>query len=338
VRGRANPEVFLESDFEIEGKGIDTSALQEELARRVEERRRSGVYDREVEAALAERLPDEMDAGGLSPVSALDYAATRAQASWEVSTAYEVETDKSFARPLVILAKRLARLWARIAVGPIQREQTAFNRHVADGLEAVKRQAIAQRAQALAFEEDLAQLAGSMIEDEEAVRMAGALSEGLGTVDTLTAVGPCPRYLLESLQRSGCSVYRVSPGTPWDEVEGAHPSTLAGPLTFLGQVAEDSVEDALICDLAFWLKPETLIRLTRQTYLALKPGGRVALVVHSFAAGAPAPAWCASPVITSALEMAGFTDISITPPQAASPGTSGSSPSGYVAVANKRQR
>ncbi len=329
----------MEPDFEIESKGIDTSALEEVLARRVEKRRKSGVYNHEVEAALAERLPDELDAGNLAPVSALDYAATRAQSSWEVTTAYRVETDKSFPRPLIILAKRLARLWARIAVGPIQREQTAFNRHVAAGLEALKRQAIGERAEALASEEDLAELAGSMINDEETSLMANALAEDLGTVGTLMAIGPCPRYLLESLDGCGCNVYRVSPGTAWDEVEGGPIATRTGPLAFLAQVAEESMEAALICDLAFWLKPETLIRLTRHAYLALRPGGRMVIAVHSFAAVAPAPAWCAAPVVTKALDIAGFSDISIGLLQAEpADGATDASRSGYVAMAKKRQR
>lgn len=329
----------MEPDFEIEGNGIDTSALQQELARRVEERRKSGVYSHDVEAALAERLPEELDASNLAPASALDYAATRAQTSWEVTTAYQVETDKSFPRPLIILAKRLARFWARIAVGPIQREQTAFNRNVATGLEALKRQAIGERAKALACEEDLAELAGAMIDDEETGLMADALLESLGTVGTLMAIGPCPRYLLESLGATGCDVYRVSPGTAWDEVEGAPAATRTGPLAFLSQVTEESVEAVLVCDLSFWLKPETVIRLTRRAYLALRPGGRIAIVVHSFASGAPAPAWCAALVITKALDMAGFTEISIRQlPAEPKDGSSGTSPSGYVAVANKRQR
>ena len=115
----------MESDFELEGKGVDAAALAEEVARRVRERRDSGVYSDVVESLLAERLPEEEESGGLPPAAELDYSATSALSAWEVTTAYPVETEKRFLRPLVILAKRLARKWAGIAVGPIQREQSS---------------------------------------------------------------------------------------------------------------------------------------------------------------------------------------------------------------------
>jgi hypothetical protein len=321
----------LEPEFKVESKNIDTAALEEELARRVDARRRAGVYNHEVESLLAERLPDEEDPRSLPPVSALDYAATRALASWEVSTAYPVETEKRGIGPLVIFAKRLARIWARVAVGPIQREQTAFNRHVAMALEALKREAIGQRAEALAAEDDLAALAGSMIGDDEARAVQEAVVLSVDGVSQLISVGPFPEGLLGVLRDNGMTVGCVSPGTSWDEASSAVVNR-AGPLAFLSQVPEASLEAALLCELAFWLRPEMLVNLTRRAYLALEPGGRLVIVVHSFAVGSPAPAWCAGPVVTKALELAGFEDISITNLE------SGAEPlkRGYVAAARKR--
>src|SRR5450756_627753 len=71
----------LGDDFNIEGESVDSSALQRELARRVEARRASGAYSPEVESLLAERLPDEEEFGKLPAIAELDYAATRAMSS-----------------------------------------------------------------------------------------------------------------------------------------------------------------------------------------------------------------------------------------------------------------
>lgn len=329
--GRTIPEVILEPNFKVDGKGIDTAALEEELIRRVEERRLAGVYTREVEAMLAERLPDEEDGTALAPVSALDYAATRALASWEVTAAYPVETEKRFIRPFVIFAKRLARVWARVAVGPIQREQTAFNRHVATALEALKRQAVAERAEALAAEADLSALAQAMVGTDEAVEMEAAVAEALAGSGAVTGLGPCPPGMTDALAARGLTVHPVSPGTTWDE-GGATP-TRTGPLSFLSQVGEESIEAVLVCELTFWLKPEALVLLARRSYLALEPRGRAVIAVHSFAAGPPAPVWCSAEVITRALELAGFEEVSIT---SLKTGQAAGAPSGFIAVARKR--
>src|SRR5450759_2322342 len=102
----------LGDDFNIEGESVDSSALQRELARRVEARRASGAYSPEVESLLAERLPDEEEFGKLPAIAELDYAATRAMSSWEVSAAYPIDTEKGGPlRPMVLFAKRFARLW-----------------------------------------------------------------------------------------------------------------------------------------------------------------------------------------------------------------------------------
>ncbi len=296
----------MEPGFEIFSKSVDTEALAVELARRVAERTRAGVYSAEVEAALAERLPDEDSAGDLPPLAALDYAATRASSSWEVTTAYQVATEKkSLARPLIIFAKRLARLWARIAVGPIQSEQTAFNRHVAAALDAVRRQAEAESLEARALERDLCELAEAMTGDLEGEELAGRIVEVTGGCDRLVLLGPAPGAVVRALAEAGRQVLQVSPGTAWDRSPAASAVT-ASPLTFLSQLEEESVPALLVCDVSFWLRPEALIGLLRRSYLVLRPGGLVLLAVRSFAAGAPAPAWCASPVAARALELAGF--------------------------------
>ena len=210
-------------EFKFEGNSVDAASLREDVARRVEERRRAGVYTHEVDSRLAERLPNEEGPGGLPPAPALDYAATRALSAWEVTTAYPVDTDKHLIRPLVILVKRLARLWARIAVGPIQREQTAFNRHVAMALEALRREAIASRAQAKAAEEDLCRLAGSLIGEDEARAMSTAVTEALGEASRVAALGPCPAGLVETLAEKGVDVLKISPGSSWDDRAGSGP-------------------------------------------------------------------------------------------------------------------
>ena len=314
-------------DFNIEGESVDSSALQRELARRVEARRASGAYSPEVESLLAERLPDEEEFGKLPAIAELDYAATRAMSSWEVSAAYPIDTEKGGPlRPMVLFAKRFARLWARIAVGPIQVNQTAFNRHAAVGLESLRRQAVAERTEALAAEKDLAELAGAMLAEGEAPAMAQVLSGFVGETKRLTVVGPAPAPLLKALQAKGIDVLSVSAGTAWDESAGDSVSMQTAPLSFLGQLDEASQTAMLVSELSFWMKPEALISLARRAYLVLAPRGKIAVTVAGFASAGPAPAWCSGPVVKKVLSMAGFLDIAVE-----RPGDEGS----FVATARK---
>ncbi|MFH1150984.1 MAG: hypothetical protein V1748_10980 [Actinomycetota bacterium] len=290
----------LEPGF-VEGKAIDSEALEEELRRRVEERRASGAYSHEVESALAERLPDEPDAEALPPAAALDYAATRAMSSWEVTAAYPVATDRRLLRPFIIFAKRLARLWARIAVGPIQREQTAFNRHVATALEALRREALEERSRALAAEEDLCALASAMTGPTPA-GLGEAVSGALRGTGRVTVLGPAGPGLLDSL-KAGVSVMKVSPPTAWDE-PGPGATVPAGPIAFISQIAEGSLEAVLVSNMAFWLRPERMVDLARRSYLALSDGGRLVVAVQT--GGDPSPAWCTPASVGRAIQLAGF--------------------------------
>lgn len=303
----------MSAEFRIEGEATQGEALEAELARRVEARKLSGAFSEEVEALLAERLPDEAQYGTLPPIAELDHAAVRASASWEVSAAYPVDTEKGgIARPLIIFAKRIARIWARIAVGPIQREQTAFNRHVAAGLDAVKRQAVADRAAALAAEQDLCDLAGALLSDGEAAAAGGVIAEFLSSCGRVTAIGPCPTPVLKALEAKRVEVARVSVGGAWEGDQADAPdATRAAPLAFLSQVAEASLGAVLVSELSFWLRPEALISLMRRSYLVLAPRGRIAVSVAGFAAAGPVPAWCSGPVVKKALSMAGFIDIAV---------------------------
>ncbi|MBU4239938.1 MAG: hypothetical protein KKE79_09205 [Actinobacteria bacterium] len=321
-------------EFRLEGGSVDAASLQENVARRVEERRQAGVYTHEVESRLAELLPDEEESGGLPPAPALDYAATRAFSAWEVTTAYPVDTEKRLVRPLVMLVKRLARLWARIAVGPMQREQTAFNRHVAMALQALREHAITSRARAKAAEEDLCRLAGSLIHEGEARAMSSAVVEALGGASRVAVLGPCPVGLVNALGENGMNVLKVSPGSSWDDRAAGGTGTLStGPVSFLWQVEEKSLEAVLLSDLAFWLRPEALVGLSRRSYLALQAGGAIAVAVHRYALGGPAPAWCDPAAVEKALELAGFTGIST---NALPEGCPGDGPAGFVTSARKR--
>ena len=109
-------------------------------------------------------------------------------------------------------------------------------------------------------------------------------------------------------------------------------STRTGPLAFLSQVPEDSLDVLLACELAFWLRPEALIDLARRSYLTLSSTGRLLVVVHSFAMGTPAPAWCAPPVVEKALDLAGFKETTVI---SLPGGTAEPSTHGYIAVARK---
>lgn len=312
----------MEPGFHLSGSGIDPERLEEELSRRVAQRRSSGAFSPELEAHLEERLPDEDDAMSLAPLPALDYAATRAMSAWEVTAAYPVDTDNPRFRSLIIYAKRLLRLWARLAVGPIQREQTAYNRHVSAALDALRRQAIAERAERLAAEEDLGALCESLLEDGEAEAQAEGIAACLGNPKGLLVVGPCPPSVIRGLEKRGISAYRVSACSTWDGLPAGSGYTFSAPIAFLSQVAEGTLEAVLVYGLAFWLKPEKLIAIARRCYLALEGGGRAIIAVPSCAWGAPAPAWCAPPAVEKALELAGFSDITLTAAgEAGGPGT-----------------
>lgn len=300
----------MDSDFRIEGRGLDASALQEEVARRVEERKTSGVYSHEVESLLREPLPGEDEGRALAPLPQLDYSTTLAGSTWEVTPAYPVATEKKLLRPFIIYTKRLMRIWARIAVGPIQREQTAFNRHAATALEAVRRQALAERAQALAEERDLCELAGAMIDQDSARFIVDACSGSLEKVRRVLVLGPCPDSLLEGLRARGLDLLRVSAGSSWDEPPEGSPAG-KGPVSFLSQVPEGSQEAVLLPELAFWLKPEALVGLVRRAYLVMAENAPIVVAVHSFADGGPTPGWCSPAPIGKALEMAGFRDVRV---------------------------
>ena len=61
---------------------------------------------------LADRLPEEDDTRAAPPIQELDYSATRARETWEVTPAYPVATEKKLFRPLVHLRQE-----ARAPVG-----------------------------------------------------------------------------------------------------------------------------------------------------------------------------------------------------------------------------
>ncbi|MDD5447671.1 MAG: hypothetical protein PHO53_00660 [Actinomycetota bacterium] len=302
----------MASDFQVISKSVDTEKLESELARRVEERKKAGLYTHEIESALAEPLPLEDSESTLPPIADLDYAATRASVSWEVTAAYPVETQKKRARRLVIFVKRVLRLWARLSVGPMQARQMAFNRHVVTALNALVRHAKAEREKEKAQEADLALLAECMVSEEETNEFSEAIATKLGNVKHLTIVGPCNSRLADKLKNQGYSISVVSSGSTWEEV-GLPPNAMLTkrPFTFLSQLPEESQEAILVCELAFWLKPETLIGLLRKTYLSLVPGGLLAIAVHSFANTNPSPQWSSAKVIEKAMSVCGFSGVEI---------------------------
>lgn len=328
----------MSPDFKLENRDLDTVSLENEIEKRIEERKAAGVYSHEVVSLLAERLPEEDGAGELPPLAALDYSSTRAMSSWEVSTAYPVATEKKIIAPIIIFVKRIARLWARIAVGPIQRDQTAFNRHAANALEALKKEAVAQRARERAGEEDLSELAAVLISDEQNSWIADNIAAEIKTDLNLTVLSPCPNKLISLLAGKGYSIYRISTGSTWEEAGSGSggdspdhrrgkipPATIQTPAAFLCRAPEESIRALLVSELAFINDPGRIVDLLRKSYLALKHGGRIVVVVHGLATGIASP-WCAPQVIVKALGLAGFADIHV---------KSGPDGTAYVALAGK---
>ncbi|MBN1288256.1 MAG: hypothetical protein JXA49_01280 [Actinobacteria bacterium] len=297
-------------DFELKNKDIDTEAIEREIEKRIKEREAAGIYNHEVESLVADRLPDEDSSAGLSALAALDYSSTRAMASWEVTTAYPVATEKKIIAPLIVFVKRIARLWARIAVGPIQREQTAFNRHAANALDAIKKEAVLRRARELAHEEDISELAGVLIDDGMNSWTADTIKAELVTVKSLTVLYPCPGVIPGKLKQKGFAVYKVSRGSTWEEKEEVVPGTTENPETFLCQAPEESLDSILISELSFMENPGMLVNLLRNSYLALRKGGTVMVAVHGLSPVGTLP-WSAAPVIEKALGIAGFKNIRI---------------------------
>lgn len=303
----------MSTEFEVESESMDARTLQQEISRRVAERRKSGVYSPEVEALLAERLAGERERTGTSsPLSDLDYAATRALSSWEVTTSYPVGTEKRLLGPLVLFFKRLARFWSRIAVGPIIREQASFNRHAAEAIDALRRREIEECARARVEERDLCLLAESLVAPEESEQISSACATAIGKVDSVVSLGPSQDGLLAALQELGYDVFNIS--CSGRELPDSCRKAELEPLSALEKLSEDGAEALLIAELAFWLNPESLLGLARRSYLALRTGGRIAVAVHGFASGGPTQAWCSPVAVSRALELAGFKDIEVAGP------------------------
>jgi hypothetical protein len=210
----------------------------------------------------------------------------------------------------------------------MQREQSTFNRHAASALGALRREALAERAGALAEEEDICLLTEALIDKGESSDMAGAVIDCLGNPDRLLVLGPCPRDTRKHLEDGGLRLTCVSPGSSWDHAPGEK-DVRSGPLAFISQVPEGSLEAVLLPELAFWLKPERLLSLLRRSYLVLAHGGRLAVAVHHFAAAGPAPGWCSPAVVERALSIAGFKDIKTLQLAARD------APAGFIAAAGK---
>lgn len=308
----------LEPDFCIEGTDIDPGALEREVARRAEERRSSGVFGPEMEAMLADRLPGEDEQEPLAPLAQLSYAATRAMADWEVTPAYPVATDKPFLRPLILFVKRLARFWARVAVGPVLRHQSSFNRHTAYALDAVRSEAIAQRNFEIADEEDLALLAGAMATEGEGELLASACAPLIPPGNTIL-ICPGTPGLAAGLCSRGIKPLAVRPQSS-PEGGGFALVVDKSPTRFLSGLEPGSAAGIIIPEICFWLRPEKLIRLTRSAALGLKKGGAVIFAVHGFASSGPAPAWCSPGVLEQVLLLAGLGEVR-TIPAGKEPGT-----------------
>ncbi|MDD5748223.1 MAG: hypothetical protein PHP64_04105 [Actinomycetota bacterium] len=293
----------MAENFRIESDEIGSNSIQEEIERRVEIKREAGIYSKEIEALLAERLPEEeQNFGALRPIAELDYAATRALESWDVTCAYPVSTEKRLLKPFVIFFKRLARFWARIAVGPIQREQSSFNRHAARALESLKNIEIEKRQQALAAEKDLAALSEALVDIHETSSFAEIITHKLQGKKNVVLAGPAPETLGKALEEKGFEVLRISSQT----TDGSLSIETRRPVSFISELSEGTTDAILFCELSFWLEPEKTVSLARKAYLALRNDGLLALLVHGFAKAGPAPAWCSPVVLERALEIAGF--------------------------------
>lgn len=303
----------MEQGFMVDTDVVDSEALDAELKRRVEERKEAGVYTRDVEAIMYEPLSDAFELKGeLPPASEIDYAATRASTSWEMVPHFPVGTQKKYLRAVILVVKKAGLFVLRIIAGPIFAKQSSFNRNVALALDAVRRQALEESARAKAEEEDLSELMEVLIEDQETEALASAITESLGRTEVLTVLTSCPNSLASSLEGRGYDITWVSAGTAWDQAPGpAEKKFRSTPLAFLSQIPENSTAAILVGELAFWLDPAALLVLASRSFLALKSGGALAVAVHDFALNAPAPAWCSPKVVTRALEIAGFEDVSV---------------------------
>ncbi len=250
--------------------------------------------------------------GSPSSLETLHYSTEQALSSWEVTPAYPIATQKKLLAPVVVFLKRIFRFWARIAVGPIIRKQSIFNRHVASALSAIRKEALARRAQEKADEEDLCSLSESMTDPDESVFLYEHCVSSFKGSATIFILGACPRSLAERLQAEGIGTVRVSACDSWNIDGPKYKKFEEAPTVFLERISENTIESILVTELSFWLRPERLLRVLRGSYLALKPGGSIAILVRSFASGSPLSPWCSKGVVCSALENVGFTNVKVT--------------------------
>ncbi len=296
--------------FIFEGSGIDPEWLATEIQKRVEERRLSGLFTHQVESKLETPLIPDQETQRLSPIEQLHFSTERALSNWEVTPAYPIATQKKLLAPVIIFLKRILRLWARIAVGPIIRRQSIFNRDVSSALDAVRKEALARKARERADEEDLCYLAECMTDPWETAQFSEECARLLKGSNVIFILGPSPRSLVETLEREGANVVRVFSSDAWNIGGAEYKKLREAPAMFLERISENSLEALVIPELAFWLRPEKLMRIIRMSYLALKYGGRIAIFVRSFANGSFCP-WCSPDVMVRALEKAGFSKVEI---------------------------
>lgn len=301
-----------ERRFTLEGSGIDPEWLAAEIQKRVQERRSSGLFNNQVESMLEMPLVPDKGMERLSPIEKLHFSTDRALSSWEVTPAYPVATQKRLFAPVIIFLKRILRFWSRVAVGPIIRRQSIFNMYVSNALDAIRKEALTRRAQEKADDEDLCFLAESMTDPDEAEKFVEECVGWLKESKVAFILGPCPRSLVGKLESEGTSVIKISSCDSWN-IEGAKYSQLReAPTIFLERISENSLEALVVPELAFWLRPERLMRIIRMSYLALRHGGRIVVFVRSFATGSLSP-WCSPDVMIRALEMAGFSNLQVKP-------------------------
>ena len=246
-----------QQNFSVESDSLDTKMIQSLIEERARERREKGLFTPELQAQMKKRLPEEGEDISLgSPLAELDFASAQAERTWQVSTAYEIATEKKFARPLILFIKRLGRLWARLSVGPIQRNQTIFNRYVTRALGSLREEAIRTSAELRAREHDLCMIAEALSSPIESEALAKACVNKLGGLERVFVVGPAPPQLTCNIREQVDSLTIVNISTPWDGPVTSGRAQV--PSAFLEELEDESSPAIMIPEICFWLRPDKL--------------------------------------------------------------------------------
>jgi len=127
--------------LEVHDDEVNVQEIMDQIQKRIEERKKSGVYSEEVEELLREDI-SQLNKEPESFVDSFDelgYALQQANSHWHVTGSYPILSRHRFLAPFLVLGKRLIRLLVRTYVDVIVQQQNKFNSSVVRSLNTVNK-------------------------------------------------------------------------------------------------------------------------------------------------------------------------------------------------------